>query len=1413
MPRSKVKCPNPGNLVVNLKRHPDKSLSNACELQLVGAGGATDLTAQAKKRTTFEKLPPGGYNLWVRPAGEEVNFDIDEKIGLGPENSLGHGLQNRGVTIRANATTIHHYKFKPYELRVEVVDDLDPSKKIQHVTVTAEGGPKELKKVTAQDGLANFGFVPRTTRFRVHLALRSEDQPKYLRPLPELNAADPRVVGSQPYQLRLVPVVTLYLRLLYKDPENNERPFPPGLNLKLRFTDASPNMDVRTGADGHIFLPKNNANDPDERPIVERRHRGFTIILSDNHDRFVRVEPDGASAKQSHLETVVPDPSQPAPAAAPAPPYTREYGLKPARWFQLPRQWPLSDSTWEVRNHDHYNNYNFTQLENEATKVGTAARPVILVLDPHWQYLRFVYFDRWLEEQAPISIPPLALAGHFPAPTALPEPTPRTKALWNINTAKDGFATVLCLPWIIQVGGHKPDNNVQINFETAADTFIETAQDRKSRKVVVGLQAAVKDTPNATRFRYYDLPAIWKSRRYFCRLGNDANRFAGLSDRNAHPTSADEPLTFSLDDIVLTDHTLTPIAWVPNDRAAIFSHLFSNKDSKGKEVPDLTNIGLYKPDSDNNDNPWYFTKVPQAADIETNRNYIAEYPHWTRLVVAKGNLHSVFDERTSEAAIYDNQRVVGARAGVRLLDVAANLPWARPANMGGAVQAIPVVPTAPAAPPAEQVPTWNYGAATTSPSPPCDFDNGGTDVRPARLDSTFFSVQPFFWMKYGKKYTAAYDGVQEDGIGRFDMSLLRCCHVRDGNEVAINFHFFRYSLEFINPGNPLFPTAQALNLRYEDGASPGRAMSQEEFTNRMLQNVSNRWNGNDSVNTERAVIRARDANPPARIPRHVEVLWFAQKLARASAQFHVYITNLAGSRDERAADGRGRSSPHSYQDYSAINGNNDGYAAAHEAGHMDGLQDEYNERWNAESFGQLSFNDHVPGDPYEPDGRIVEFQGAGSGMMNGNQTMRNRYFWHAAEWIAHICQAQYASTPDFRVQHGKYKEYWVPHHATAGRTFAFWPVSDPQVNFSPSAGQRGRYGLFLYTLGKDHYSQKLLKGGPFDGILVVRMLLKVRAPGEARIQGTRGRADGTKTLDLSTDNRPLDRVVANEWVLITAGGTQHAFELAGVDYSHRKVTLKGVFPPAGPAQTWSVEDRAAIHGVGAVTNDSATVNVAADAGVNLTPLHEHLASVHVRDLYLRVTVSGLEYRHKITAVDVPNRRLTVEKGYPAGNNLTWEVTVGWAEEKLLLQAISAGVRRVFNHRWYVAGTGAALAPAYEFKRCLIHFSPRFLVDGRPGSAGIEAVHGFHFDLDVRRLRAAPVTGRVPEPNTDWPNAAPDRTLRLEFRPQKRNQDLEQGFNRRFPEMFGVLKEPGKVKPEDLQTMVDEVLNNASVHTI
>jgi hypothetical protein len=421
-------------------------------------------------------------------------------------------------------------------------------------------------------------------------------------------------------------------------------------------------------------------------------------------------------------------------------------------------------------------------------------------------------------------------------------------------------------------------------------------------------------------------------------------------------------------------------------------------------------------------------------------------------VVAQGNLFDCFDQRTPDSNAADH--VVGARAAVRWVDGTARFP--------GITTSI-----------------WT-GAAWVPQPDGRPIPGRMLSPRPTRTDRPFFSLQPFFEQQSYDR-SGAYNAGNQSGIGRFDIALLRCCDVDGADEVAVNLHYHRGSFDFTVPPTAPIPV----------------------FAHDLGQNVANRWSGDEpaaGISRSRALISPQVTSPPAAVAIKVPVVWFVQTVPQARSHCHSTLkANGRANRGSQRGDGESGVS-----DEKEMAGNQNWFTSAHEVGHLDGLPDEYNERWSGAhatawsaqghlgvSYGEISLRANLPGDPYEPDGRddLNPFGRPDAGMMNGNRRMRNRYFWHAAEWVRRVVNVP------MRVGlqdpgGGNYPGYFLPPHATVDRTYHQWPVN-ARTGVTQGGGS---YDLFLYALGEDHYSKGIVANGPIDGILVAVAKLALHLP-------------------------------------------------------------------------------------------------------------------------------------------------------------------------------------------------------------------------------------------------------------------------------------------------------------------------------
>jgi len=543
--------------------------------------------------------------------------------------------------------------------------------------------------------------------------------------------------------------------------------------------------------------------------------------------------------------------------------------------------------------------------------------------------------------------------------------------------------------------------------------------------------AAANDLkPGEKRLKFYDLPNKWRSKLYFTRFADNTGVFFEnlTQDRIDASKTSTTPLIFSLDDMVLVDGTFAPIVLGATEEPAIFFHQFKDPGAGVADKP-ISTAGVYNPGAD-------LTKqyFPYSDIVMTNRSYVSDYPNWTRVITAQGNLFDVFDRRTADVA----NRVVGARAAVRWVDASM-------AAVG--VQA----------------------NGTLSPRP-------GRTAQPAT--DSFFVVQPFFEQRRDQNREIARPAGRllewqtpfagsTFSTGRVDLVLLRDCDVRGadasgngGTEIATNLHYFRFWLDFSTAGAPL-------NV----------AATQQAFRRDVVNNIPTRWNGPDGTNNPTVpLLKPEDATKLV----EVGIKWFVQDLPSGKQHFHITIPNPipVGAR----ANMHGGFGTGSYTPGVQADDGTGRFTAAHECGHGDSLLDEYNERWTLCSYLERSFATWIDGDPYEDDG---------DAMMNGNKEIRGRHYWHAVEWVRAV------SGLNYQLDHAG-NLYKLPHHKNQSaadlRTFVTWPmVSDVNVTGTTAAGEGGRrkFDMYLYALGNDAYARKPAPGQDLRGLLMIETKILV----------------------------------------------------------------------------------------------------------------------------------------------------------------------------------------------------------------------------------------------------------------------------------------------------------------------------------
>ena len=728
--------------------------------------------------------------------------------------------------------------------------------------------------------------------------------------------------------------VRAHLKFIYKTPEGEERPFPQGFPYTIKYQDNSTEEKTIDSENGQVFLQ------------ILREKKTFTIEIKFLETHFVASPNESTKNDELVKEDKIQEKIQ------------NEFKV-----FSLPSEFNLKNSTWElnptVSNFDDTEK-EFNDLENLSIEnIGSEASPIAIKLDPHWQFYKLLYFDRFLKEK--FSVPSLLIEGFINSETN--STTPEIKSNWL--TDPEGCQ---CIPLILQ-NIPAASRKLLLQFRTELNTFIESKDDG-SRNYVSN---TARNTPNADRLRFYDMPRLWKSKNYFARLsggtGNPATKEDVFDNMSNDATSNDKPIIFSLDDIVLTDKNLNPIAITQNDRIAIFSNLFG-EDPRNSDV---SKLGIYKPDSSE---PYFSQKVERVKD---DLNYIADYPDWTRLVVCKGNLFDVFDQRLGN----ETGDIVGIRAGVRWVDATNQ-------TSDGIGK-----------PPQNEI------------SP-----------RPNPIINNFFISQPFLQQEYILKTRSLDTGFYNfmtspdlpsgnrsrlHTIGRFDRALLRCCDAEDDVEDAVILEYFKFSFDFSNaPASIKNDTSK-----------------QDQYKKDACINICTRWSQTDgALNPGPAQIESKDSS----IKLNTKVMWLAQSLPNNLSHFKLDVVSDDGRSFMRSSDGSAEL---------RISANKDEgqgkLVAAHECGHAGTLPDEYIEAGTKCSYGQapLRSND-LPGDFFARDQQA---------MMISNKEIRARYYWQVAEWMRSIIGGAYVAKHDvweYEIQQHPNNNNT---NRRSLRTFTTWPRS------------------------------------------------------------------------------------------------------------------------------------------------------------------------------------------------------------------------------------------------------------------------------------------------------------------------------------------------------------------------------------
>ncbi len=723
-----------------------------------------------------------------------------------------------------------------------------------------------------------------------------------------------------------------------------------------------------------------------------------------------------------------------------------------AKFLSPPETWFLVESDWDFSEDPKYIDGKKSYKANEGKiyvfdpptrnwvrRIGEKDAPVKMLLDPHWQFMRHEYFDRYYghsdHSHEQVNMPSTLIEGFWGTdPTKLAR---EGSSHWTLEPT-DTKKSVHCLPWIRQkdlqgAKAEKPDKDALIQFEMPASTFA-VSSDASTRKYEHISASSNQLKASADRLKLYDMPVVWKSKGYWARYRTAPKTYdakfwedwdqPGMFKSRAKAT----PMIFSLDDLILTDAALVPLQTLAKtDEFSVFYHRFK-KDYD--EVANLTEEGVYKPDPVEP----YYSKVERKG---AKFNYISDYPNWVRMVAGLSACFDAFDQRTS-------QDVFGARAAVR----------------------------------------WYDAVATATPAGTALAGQPGDIFKPA--DRKYFVIGPE-WGQQHAGTTAPFSGSATPAtrIGRFDMVLLRCCD-RDPNnskEIFLNLQYFRLNYNFL--------AAAPAGTSVGSAGSVHAGTDGKAFSKPAILALMQRWNGYDgAANPKRA-----ELIPQKPKDLQGEVLYFIHpSAALAGAHFRMDVFKSGDGSDRAFMDGIngvGQITDTGFGvDPPANQFAPNSFTAAHEQGHGGSMPDEYGEWWTRCNHNGPGLTNNIPGDPYVDEGRDFDLTNSlyGPGqtvgpypMMTMAVSMRNRYFWHNAEFAR-----KHIGVP-FYSKHDAYPEYKVPGHPQYPyRTYTYWPV---RKSMNRKKGKHGAVDLYLHTLGKEEFTLARMPNGPWDGM--VSILLKI----------------------------------------------------------------------------------------------------------------------------------------------------------------------------------------------------------------------------------------------------------------------------------------------------------------------------------
>ena len=218
-------------------------------------------------------------------------------------------------------------------------------------------------------------------------------------------------------------LVRVHLRLRYLDPEGTPRNFPQEFPVGVVLSGPPETEDHKVESDGKVTL------------TVARSRFPLTLTFATDGKQFIA---------NATAETKGPGPERFVTADQ-----LKDVVADHYRVFKLPiRRWDLETSEWSgVAGRV----TSIAAPDPAAIAIASDAAPLDLTLDPHWQFLKFTFFDRKLKKKAAVPLGTLLIEG-FRDVDAMFVTNPDTASNWTISTPNE----CQCVPWILQ-SPKKPD--------------------------------------------------------------------------------------------------------------------------------------------------------------------------------------------------------------------------------------------------------------------------------------------------------------------------------------------------------------------------------------------------------------------------------------------------------------------------------------------------------------------------------------------------------------------------------------------------------------------------------------------------------------------------------------------------------------------------------------------------------------------------------------------------------------------------------------------------------------------------------------------------------------------------------------------------------------------------------------------